>query len=231
MAEVCHAIAVASGKSLQSVVDGEAQAILGNCVSYTKAAKVEKIHQRFEKREWTMQSPSGPYKKYRIKGKGHSARDVRQKKMPPLHGNRYPDAVWQYIMANRKESLEQKLYARGISKQAWYKLGLLLGIIVKAPNYVKRLKFNFDSNFKAERHSAEGNYAVSFMTVQPTLLNNGGAKVLQRAINSRITYFKKNVEEGVMADMEKLSRAYHEIFRTDGTHYQSPHMGEGMTLD
>lgn len=207
LSDVIRGLSAVSGKAIPKVIDHEMERTLEKCISLTPAANVEKIQQNFDSRQFT----TFDKKRFRISGKGMYG---KQKKP---HGNRYPDALWNAILEARKKSLIKKISLRGLSKQSWFRLAEMLGYTAKVAKYVSRIPARFNSNFDVSRTVNDGSYIVGIRNAQPTINRIGGKGIVKRAISGRVNYFRKNMENGVLDDMEKFSKAYPGLVKINTT--------------
>jgi len=202
MSGVIKGLAKVSGAPIPKIADHEVGKILEKCISSTPAAKIEKIRSRSDGREW------GFHKIAYSPNLNFKGRLTKSGKKRYKYANRFPDAVWNAIIEQRKSSLEKKLSLRGLAKQSLLKLAEAAGLTVKAPSYVKKLKANFTKNFSVNRIISEGSYSISLRNSQPTINVIGGNAIVRRAIKGRIKYFQTNMEKGVLDSMEKFAKAY-----------------------
>ena len=188
-------IARYSGASLGDVIEHEAGKVLEAAVRYTPAAKIAAIKDKFSKSELWMGDA----------GNGKKLYDLR---------HRYPDRIWQTIEAKRKASLQKKLRARGLSKQSWYLLAAELGLVIKVPGFVPkalaRSGKTHPENFTARRLRTRAGAGIYFANRQPTVQTPAvrGRSALQRAINGRAAFFRRNLAAGVFRDVKKIAAKY-----------------------
>lgn len=195
-----------TGVSMPGVVDAEAQKILEAAIRYTPAAKVASIRSASEKRQWGVHKtgyvPKTPFRGSLSRGGGKTYH----------YANRYPNALWAAISAQRKASLQKRLERRGLSKASWSALAREAGLAVALPAYASRAlsKNRYSGNATATRRGRKNSYFLTFTNRQPTvnLSRVGGRSALLRAINGRTKFFERNLRKGTFDDMQKVARAY-----------------------
>jgi len=208
LSDVIRGLSEASGSTVQNVVDFEMGKVLEKCVALTPAASIAKIADNYATRQWTTGYPGSfvidrRMKKYRIAGSG---RYGKQKKD---HRNRYPDWLWSELQGAQRQSEEKAILLRGLSKQSWLRLAEMLGYTIKATKYVQKIPNNFNQNFNVTRSGGKsGEYFVGILNAQPTINRIGGKRIVKKAVAGRVGYFKRNMENGVLADAAKLAKAY-----------------------
>jgi hypothetical protein len=202
LTKLINVISESSGKSIPAVVDHEIGRILEKSASLTPMSSEGAIVANAMAREWGTHKTGFPTKR---KFRGNSPA-VGFKKYK--YSNRFPDALWDIISTQRLNSIDVKTGYIGISKQSWISLASMLGIEIKVTKKVRALPKRESSNFDTSRKSGPGMYSVSFRNAQPTINRIGGRGILRKAVNGRVGYFKRNMEKGVLGDLETLSKAY-----------------------
>jgi len=125
---------------------------------------------------------------------------------------KYPNKLWSAIKRARAADLKKRLRARGLAKQSWFRQGLLLGISVDAPEFVKKAvartgrAYPEDETVSVDRR--KGEIVISTENSQPTVNRIGGAEALQRAIDGRTSYFLVNVTKDVFDNMDRIAKKY-----------------------
>lgn len=187
---------ITPGVSLQRVLEHEVAAVMEKTISGTKTATVAKIRTAAEKRR------AGRH-------------DVGNGRKIYFYDNRYPDALWKRIAAQRKASLQRKLKARGLSKRSWMALAQAAGLKVTAPAFVGKATpsdgKNYDAvNYRTRRIRRGPRYGIWVSNAQPTVqtFNAGGRRALARAINGRVRYFETNLKKRVFEQVQTIARAY-----------------------
>jgi Tfp pilus assembly protein PilN len=156
------------------VVDEAATRVIAGAMRRTRAATAGGIRRDHEAKEWTTFNG----KKYHIAVW------------------RLPDPLWGEIAARRRESLQTKLNARGLSKQSWVHVAAALGRTVAAPAYV------LNANYRGQQYPIDGaatssgsgtNYARTIINSSPIVQAAGGRAALLGAMRGEINYFRRNM--------------------------------------
>lgn len=188
-----HSLARYSGAAIEDVVEFEAGKILEGAIRHTDAATVSKIRDHENNRDFRTLDAGHGRKTYNLNW-------------------RFPDAVWNKIEAARKASLERKLKARGLSKQSWQMLADLLGLIVKAPAYVRRAIAStgqrYPQNAAVRKSRTADKFGIFLSNKQPTVGAINGRTALLKAINGRVAYFRTSLRKGVFTDLAKIAARY-----------------------
>lgn len=191
LTRACAALATMAGVERNRAIDYEAVKVLEAAVRFTPAAKAAKIRDSVERRPFTTLDG----KRYKL-------------------SHRYPDALWRRLEAQKKQGLQRKLRARGLSKQSWQRVADAIGLRVSASGLVvKALASDGKShpeNFRATRLRAGARYGLTFENAQPTVQSRfvRGRAALRRAIAGRVKYFERNLRLGVLTDIREIARAY-----------------------
>lgn len=179
--------------------------VLTQAIKETKAATKESIVAHAASKTHTLQ-PSTLYTP-----KHPQRRKLRKGKVLYNLSYRYPPRLWAAIVKARAADLKRRIAARGLAKQSWYKLGLLLGVAVEAPEYVKKAVPITGKTYQDERvqvSQGNGTNAYTLQTNQPTLLAIGGEEALERAVQGRIGYFVTNVTKNVFDKLADIAKKY-----------------------
>ena len=187
--------------------------VIQGAANRTHTATIESIERnenaRFITKEWT--TIEG--KKYLIKGTGSQG-----------HTNRYPDWLWNGILALRKQDLEKRIARksaeRGLAKQSWLQLAISLGGTIDVPGYVR------DANYKGRQYpgdvswqqdSANGRYGLTIINSSPIAKYAGGLGALLGAMQGEIGYFNQNMAHGFYQTLASRAAKYPGIFATEGS--------------
>jgi hypothetical protein len=184
------------------VLREEVGRVLSQALKNTKAASVSGIKEHSANAKFVVM-PASLYKPKR--------RRVAGGKIVYNLNRRYPAALWNAIQKARAIDLKRRLAARGLAKQSWYKLGLLLGVAVEAPDYVKNAVPTTGKTYKDERvdvQKGDASNVIKLETTQPTLVAIDGEGALQRAVQGRIAYFYKNVTKDVFGKLADIAKKY-----------------------
>lgn len=178
--------------------------ILEKALSYTPAADVAKMRDRYENTAFSVQ-PRSLYTPQRITTSGSKVKYYLE--------NRYPNALWAAISARRKASFLRRLRARGLAKRSWLDLAAQMGLEIRAPAFVRRAVATSGqvyNNTTARTTRSRGRLHVAIENAQPTLNlpKVGGARALQRAIDGRVSYFLRNLALGTFDDVAKVAKRY-----------------------
>jgi hypothetical protein len=142
------------------VLREEVGKVLSQAIKNTKAAQKEDIERHQKTRTHTLQ-PAAIYSPQRP-----ARRKLRSGKVLYNMSFRYPDKLWAAIQRARAESLKKRVRARGLAKQSFYKLGLLLGLGVEAADFVKRAVPRGGKPFRDEQVSVAKGSTSSSITIQ-----------------------------------------------------------------
>ncbi len=188
-----HSLARYTGASLPDVVEFETSKVIEGAIRHTDAATVGKIRDHENSRDFRTLDAGHGRKTYNLNW-------------------RYPDAVWRQIEQARKTSLERKLKARGLSKQSWQMLADLLGLVVKAPAFVRRAVastgLSYPQNARVRRSRTADKFGIWLSNAQPTVAAINGRAALLKAINGRVAYFFTNLRKGTFTDLAKIAARY-----------------------
>jgi hypothetical protein len=125
---------------------------------------------------------------------------------------KYPNKLWSAINRARAADLKKRLRARGLAKQSWFRQGLLLGLSVDAPEYVKKALATTGKEYPANESvnvsRRKGEIVIDTENSQPTVNAIGGGQALQRAIDGRSEYFFVNVSKDVFDNMDRVAKKY-----------------------
>ena len=137
---------------------------------------------------------------------------------------RWSNARWgryQATAAQREQDLTQSLAIRrkqalgsvGLTPQSWSQVADDLGIPLYAPK-LGRIRAAVASNGQTYKNgtgtrleTADG-YTLTIENRMPGLIRNGGAEILQRAIDIRLAGFENDMKHGVFADLDLMARRY-----------------------
>jgi hypothetical protein len=198
-----------TGRTIPEVVDEEVAKILGAALAGTKAGKtVARVQAEIanDTRQWRTYNG----KKYNVRPATIATRKGKQRATPGK-GIRYPNFIWSQIQGLMQQSYARRLaYAkrsRGLGKKQWADLAAQLGMTIKAPRYVGSAN---PTKYRATtgRRNRLGRYTVDISTNyrnNPFIRSRGA---LQKAINGRVGFFRKNVKEGVFNDMQAVASKY-----------------------
>jgi len=206
---MCSELAAIANAPPDQVLREEVGKVLSQAIVNTKAASVSDIKRHHDAASFTLQPPSlySPKEKTR--------RHLRRGKVLYNLKYRYPDQLWASIQKARLKDLMRRIRARGLAKQSWYKIGLMLGLSVEAPAYVKNAVPTTGKTYKDETvvvQQGTANNAITINTSQPTLVAIDGELALQRAINGRANYFIQNVIHSVFDTMADAAKKYPGVF-------------------
>lgn len=125
--------------------------------------------------------------------------------------NRYSNELWQRLQARKTQLVERKRAARGLAKKSWLDLAQALGITIEVPGYVSDAIASTGKtydNVSVSKELKPGQIRIKIRNAQPTVVNIGGARALQQAMDGRVKFFHRNAENAVFADIKKMIRQY-----------------------
>lgn len=178
---------------LRDIIFSEATAVIEGALRRTVAAKVQRIKDRQASHTWTTFSG----KKYHIAEW------------------RLPDQLWNQIQRQRKERLQTRLNARGLSKQSWLHVASALGKTIPVPAYVA------NANYKSQQYPVDGdkreegassNFSLTIINSSPIVQKAGGQAALLAAMRGRASYFQRNLAHGVFNSIATRAKKYPGIF-------------------
>jgi hypothetical protein len=193
------------------VLREEVGKVLTQAVKNTKAADEADIKRHQATKTHSLQ----PATLYAAKRPGR--RKLRGGKVLYNLSFHYPDRLWASIARARMADLKKRIRARGLAKQSFYKLGLLLGLPVEAPDYVRKAVPRSGKTYSDERASAvkgSGSNIITIETNQPTLVAIHGERALQQAIDGRSQFFYTNVARNVFDSMWSAAKKYPGLYST-----------------
>ncbi len=179
---------LAGRATLEQIIDYEVSKIIEAALKGTDAATVNSIRRSLEEREWTTLNG----KKYKLT-------------------NRYPNPVWNAIIAKRKASLTRRLAARGITKQSWLALARQIGFDIEAPSYVRRAtveRHTNDENVDSRRDYKTSAYGLAIANHAPLLQFVGAKQAFFSAVVGRRKFFENNLKRGVFNDLAAVAAKY-----------------------
>lgn len=126
--------------------------------------------------------------------------------------NHYPDPLWSEMEHRLDSSLKRKLAARGLSKRAWYELGLRIQQPITAPAQVARAVSGGGhtgaENVTANRATNAKGYELRIENRSPLIRYSGGSQAFFAAVVGRRKYFERNVALGVFNDLREVAKRY-----------------------
>jgi hypothetical protein len=185
--------AIDSRVEFATVVDEVAVRVIAGAMRRTRSAAAGRIRRDFEAKEWTTFNG----KKYKISEW------------------RLPDPLWGEISARRRERLQTKLNARGLSKQSWVHVASALSRRLAAPAYV------LNANYRGQQYPIDGNafatgsstdYARTIINSSPIVQAAGGRAALLAAMAGEIGYFRRNMAHHFYRTQAARAAKYPGIF-------------------
>lgn len=174
--------------TMQAIIDFEVARIIERALARTTAAKVGDIRSSHRAREFTT-----------LNGKTYKL------------SNRFPNSLWQAIASKRRESLQRKLAARGLAKQAFLALAEKIGFDISAPGFVRSARTPNHTNAEnvdAKRTSAEGKYTLAIAQSSPLNRWAGSRAAFYGAVVGRRKFFEQNLKRGVFSELTKIAAKY-----------------------
>lgn len=177
----------------RDVVKSEAASVMEGALRRTKAAEVSRIRETFAKKEW---ATFGGKKYFIAKWE-------------------LPSSTWRAISARRREQLQTKLGARGLSKQSWFHVAGSIGRRIAVPGFV------MNANYRGQQYPIDGDsnedgggaaYTLTVFNTSPIVQGAGGFAALLSAMGGRASYFRRNMENRAFATIESRARTYPGIF-------------------
>lgn len=160
---------------------------------------------------WFLDSPGAGYEGV---AKGRRA-EGGQTFHPMTEFFRYGNPRWAryqemlVLLKNKQINVREVI---GRAGQSWLQIAMSLGIPITVPAYVRNAPaFKGRSYVNGTSHTrrTEGQLAITMVNTAPILLGTmDGNAILQRSINGRAAYFRKNLELGVFDDVKQIARAY-----------------------
>lgn len=195
---------LAPSVKLEQIVDSEVARTLEGAVRNTKAASASRIKKRYDEFVPLGMDAFSP-KRVRRSGnlKGNNLIYYMQ--------NKYPNALWSRLRARRAQLILRLLKARGLARRSWLDIAEQMGLKIDVPGYVRSAVATTGrtyENTSAKRSRGKDGYSVVISNAQPTAVNTGAARAIQRAMDGRAKYFRKNCELGVFAEVAKVAKAY-----------------------
>lgn len=208
-------------ENIEKMVKGELKGVLEQCIANTKSSNKSKIGKRFVLK--------GSVQKMKDAEKPHNG-ITYPKQSPDLvsqitfEGNRkfkLPTDLTSENFARVKKRLkgmkERRIGRIGLAKSTFLFIAKKAGIKVKGDKKAESaFKTNPDYGAKVTRVEEKGSgskYTLTFESTSETVYyGTGGKRVVQRAIDGREKFFKKNLRLGVFDDPEKMAKAYGFIF-------------------
>ena len=181
-----------------ALVRSEAASVMATALARTRSASVAKIREGVEDREWVT-----------FGGKRYHVADLSGRFGP---GWRLPDPLWTQIEQYRQNRLSIKLAARGMSKQSWYVLARALrGPLSNVPAYVIQANYQgrtYPEDVSSLESSTPAGYILTVLNASPIVQYAGGAWALLGAMQGRISFFRRNLEERAFATYESRAKKY-----------------------
>lgn len=175
--------------TMQAIIDFEVARIIERALRGTKAATVGGIRRSAESKEWT-----------HLDGKVYKL------------SNRFPNSLWRQIAAKRRESLQRKLAARGLSKQAWLALAQKIGYEIVAPGFVQQASTpnhtNAENVAATREGGGSGKYTLKIANNSPLIRWSDARAAFYGAVVGRRKFFEQNLKRGVFDEMAKIAGKY-----------------------
>lgn len=218
--EVIAKLMSATDLPMKAVVRGEMLSILDKGLKLTAAANQKTIKEVEFRRDFrtlpvTAYTPKEPRSSARYQGFEGKSKGIAGKVVYYMH-NRYPDALWNTILALMFTKIDRKSAARGLSKKSWLQVAEKLALALMVPAYVRSANvfgkdYPQDNDGLVEDMTSEFNLVAVF----GRLYDRRFPGFFQRAITGRLKYFKKNLEKGVFDSLEQIQRAYPNAFKVN----------------
>lgn len=129
---------------------------------------------------------------------------------------RYQNAL--SILRTKQQNLGNALGSRGLAAHSWWQIAASLGIQINVPAYVRNARPRNGQvyiNGMGQKFETPTSFFVEIANNNPTLVGKlGGAGILTRAIQRRITHFGINVAKAVFNDLKRRARLYPGVFVT-----------------
>lgn len=232
--DMAHGLSKISGTEVWPVILSETGHVLEGCVRGTTRDSVDRITRsvEFKNRElrapdkspvisitkkgviWYVDEP-GPGNEGRARG-----RKVAGKTFHPMTEHlKYSDERWARFQAAMRE-LEAKVIdprdVIGRAAHSWVQIAESLGLNIEAPQYVRQPKpfhGRIYPNGSSRKTQTVDSIFVDIINSNPVLLSTiDGNRILQRAINGRIEFFRRNMEKGVFDDLKVRAQRYPGVF-------------------
>lgn len=214
---MCRQLGALTVGQHQPALDYEVSKVMETCVRLTPAASIGKIREFHDNAEFSAQ-PETLYTPTSAPGIRSRAKARRLKGNLLLYNltNRYPDQLWAKIVEARGKRLKDSIRARGLSKRTWFAIARALGYEVTAAGFVKKAvpsspkvsESQYLGGMRVKRIASRGFIAVHIENAQPTINKIGGDRILQRAINSRVRFFARNLALGVFNSAKAVAKKY-----------------------
>lgn len=191
---MCRDLSRLTGAPFESVVDYEAARSLEAALRYTPVASVAKIRANVDAQKVVTYDLGNGLQRYYL-------------------SNRYPAPLWGQIQQRRAEGLKRKLRARGLSKQAFAKLAQSAGLVIRKPAFVSKAVPSTGRTYDNEtvhRQRSLGRYGLFVASSMPTLgtARVAGQRRLQRALDGRVKFFRRNVSLRVFDRASTIAKKY-----------------------
>lgn len=201
-----------TGRSFNDVVRSETKAILQRAQSRVKSASKKSIEASIEKRPF-----------FTLHETDYEARDRSNVKMTRngfikySTDKKYPNKIWSEFEASKKESVARRLSAKGLQRKAFLQLAEKLSMnLDKIPGYVR--KANVNGQDYPDDARAKSVFTSSGLTIECELRRTYGQGILgyiQSAMKGRVSYFRKNLRDGVFKKADLIAAKYPGL-RTNG---------------
>ena len=186
-----------------TILMNEVKSVLVSATKKTKKASKKVIRQHIISTIPDKNSP-GWYKPT-----GHGAR---------MRKWRVKDSEWAAYKRYKQAQIKELQSRVGLSAQSWVEIGKELGIQVPAPGYVLKAKVN-GSPVKhrvsgTRKQSGPKQVSYTLLYQNPSGAFAGARNALQSAIRGRVSYFKRNLREGVFHSARDTAAKYPGITAT-----------------
>jgi hypothetical protein len=201
---MCDQLSKLAVTSYPKVVKAEVGRVLEKAVQYTKSANTKRIRARYEDFVPLSQDSYSPS---RVRRYGN----LRGNYLVYYMQNRYPNELWNVLKARRRMLIERTIAAKGLAKKSWLQVADALGVKIAVPGYVRSARAKTGKEYKnaiVKQVVSKDKIQIDISNAQPTVNAIGGARALAAAIQGRISYFNRNAEHAVFADVKKIARAY-----------------------
>ena len=126
--------------------------------------------------------------------------------------NRYPDALWVEMTKRIADGFDRRLATVGLSRRAWWELGIRVQSGMTAPPEVRRAVsprgHTGRENVAVARAGSPDKFTLAIENASPLIRWSNSSQAFYSAVRGRRRYFEQNLAHGVFNDMAQVAKKY-----------------------
>ena len=194
----------ANGVTFEKVLSVEAGSVITAAAKRTREAKVAAIKLAVSRS--VPRSSDNPRRKnsfYTPPGGG-----------PVKRGWKIPDARWRAYLDAKRDEQKRRLASRGLARQAWLTIAdqLRLKINEQGLQQARRAKAVSGRTVRQRangvRSASAEKHTITLVYGNPLGAYTGARFALQKAINGRVGFYRRNLRSGALSNAQQISAKY-----------------------